>query len=65
MKQWYKSKTVWVNGITAALGMLTYIVGMDVLPAGFSGYIVGVVVPIANVILRFMTKEQVTVKKQS
>lgn len=63
MKNVFKSKTVWVNAITAVLGMVTYIVGMDVLPPGVVAVVTGLVVPIANVVLRFMTNEAVTVKK--
>ena len=62
MKKWYKSKTVWVNGLTAALGFITYVLGTNLLPVEVTAVVAGLVVPVVNVVLRFLTKEEITVK---
>ena len=62
MKKWYKSKTVWVNSLTAALGFITYVLGTNLLPVEVTAVVAGLVVPVVNVVLRFLTKEEITVK---
>ena len=59
MKPWWKSKTVWVNGLTAAVSAATYLSGVAFLPPAFAVYLTGIVVPVMNVVLRFLTKEAI------
>jgi len=62
MKAWYKSKTVWVNVITLALGIIGVFIasGGDVgIPPQVIAVLVGLVVPILNVVLRFITTEAI------
>lgn len=59
----FKSKTFWVNIITAIAGVLTTVGGSDLIQdnpqmAGIAATVMGVV----NIFLRFMTTEKVTIK---
>jgi len=59
MKPWWKSKTVWVNGLTAAISGATYLTGVAFMPPHVAVYLTGIVIPIMNVALRFLTKEAI------
>ncbi len=60
-KKWYASKTLWANVIGGAAAVGTAF-GLDLnLDAETQTAIVGGVMAIINVILRFMTKAPVTV----
>lgn len=53
----WQSKTFWVNSLTLAVTVLTYLSG--VLPADAAPWIAGGL-SIANVVLRFLTEKPVT-----
>lgn len=63
-KQWYKSKTVWVNALTLAGGCCAYLVDAQIVkdyPA--IGDSLVIVLAVANLLLRFMSAAPVTIKK--
>ena len=65
MKNWYESKTVWVNILTLALGIIGIFVtsATDLgIPPQTVAILTGIVVPIINVVLRFITNEGIKVK---
>ena len=55
-KHWWQSKTVWLNVITLAIGVLSVVV--DVLPAQTAAIITGTVIPVLNIFLRFVTDKK-------
>lgn len=61
MKPWWQSKTLWVNGLIAALAALESGTGLlqPFLPVNFYTAI-AVGLPVINSILRVMTKEGLT-----
>ena len=54
-KQWWQSKTVWVNVIVLALA----IIGVFVDYAVFDERILAIVAAVLNVLLRFITSERI------
>lgn len=60
MKKFWKSKTFWVNALTAVAGVAAYFQSEVVAdnPEVVGG--IGAAIGIINVILRFMTKEPVS-----
>lgn len=59
MKPWYKSKTLWVQIITAILGGLEAAQAVQIVPAGYEGHFF-VALAVLNAALRFVTTEAVT-----
>ena len=63
MKKWYESKTIWVNTLTLIIS-ITGVVVSSASDVGISPHVVliltGVVIPILNVILRFITNEAIS-----
>lgn len=59
VKHWYRSRILWLNiiGLIAALIQWKYGLVM-------SGEIQGMILTILNIILRFDTKEEVTIKRK-
>ena len=65
MKPWYTSKTIWFNIIVAVLATLETFTGLlqPYMPAHW--YVaVAVGLPIVNVILRVITTQAISLKKQ-
>lgn len=62
MKPWYKSKTVWVNAVIAALSSLELSTGIlkPYLPTHWY-IIVAVFLPMINVALRVITNQKITI----
>ncbi|MDA0238995.1 MAG: hypothetical protein O3A84_03075 [Proteobacteria bacterium] len=59
-KQWFESKTLWVNGI-AGLVSVSAAFGIDIgIDEQTSAALVGGIMAVVNVILRFVTKAAVT-----
>ena len=54
------SKTVWVNVLTVLISFLTTIVGADFIPEPYLVYITGLIIPVVNVVLRFLTGEPIS-----
>lgn len=52
MKQWYKSKTMWVNSIAAAAIIVQMAIGESVSPEAQMGFLA-----VVNIVLRIVTKE--------
>ena len=64
-KNWWQSKTIWVNGITLLIALGTAAMGQDFIkdhPAIVSGIVAAL--GFLNVILRFVTTTAVAVKKE-
>ena len=59
MKKWFKSKTMWVNILTMAVSAITYISGMSILPPEMAALATGLVLPMINVVLRYVTKDEI------
>lgn len=62
-KEWWKSKTLWVNGLTFVGALLSFAAGHEVIaqyPAVASGILT--VVAAVNIALRFLTNEPIEVK---
>lgn len=55
----WASKTFWVNAVTLSAGIFAML-GMDFLNMEMQGEIVVVAVTVANITLRFITKEPVS-----
>jgi len=61
MKQWWKSKTLWLNGIVALVAALEVSTGLLKPYVGEDGYVLlMVLLPVANAMLRFITTEKLT-----
>lgn len=58
-KVWYKSKTLWFNGLLAAAIAFTQAIGH---PMGEE--LIASIVCLGNVLLRFLTKEPVSIKRE-
>ena len=54
------SKTFWVNSVTLLVSVLTALLGSDFISEEWVLYITGLVLPIANIILRFLTDQPVS-----
>lgn len=59
MKKLWKSKTFWVNALTMAVSGVAYLSDLDFLPPEAVAVATGLVVPILNVILRYVTKDAI------
>ena len=59
MKRWYTSKTLWVNAV-AFVGTVLGITGLGTLTPDEQAQIVGGVLALANIILRFATTKGLT-----
>ena len=57
MKQWYMSRTLWVNLLMAILVVVQYAVGQQWLAVQWEGLIV----ILANLGMRFITEQPVTI----
>ena len=57
-KKWYKSKTIWVNGLALISVILFQVKGVEVFPVEAQMSVLGLI----NVALRFITKEEVVWK---
>lgn len=63
-KAWYKSKTVWVNALTLAGGACAYLVDAQIIKDNPSiGDALVIALAVANLLLRFMSAQPVTMKK--
>lgn len=61
MKQWWKSKTLWLNGVVALVAALEVSTGLLKPYVGEDGYVLlMVLLPVANAMLRFITTEKLT-----
>lgn len=59
MKKWYQSKTVWAN-ILAAVATLAGVFGLDLgLTPEVQAQIVGGIMAVVNIVLRFVTKDAI------
>ena len=58
MKDWYKSRTLWVNVIAIANIILRAELGLTLTPEAEVAILVGI-----NFVLRYITKEEITFKK--
>lgn len=58
MKDWYKSRTLWVNVIAIANIILRAELGLTLTPEAEVGILV-----IINFVLRYITKEKIVFKK--
>jgi len=58
-KVWYKSKTLWFNGLLAAAIAFTEAIGYPMSPE-----LIGAITVFGNIILRFLTKEPVTAARK-
>lgn len=68
MKKLWQSKTFWVNALTMAVSGITYLAGMNILPQEAVMILTGLVLPMVNVVLRYVTKDEIEPilgKKQS
>jgi hypothetical protein len=55
---WWKSKTLWVNLIASAIGLLTVL--LDVLPPATVAVVTATVLPVLNILLRLVTFAPIT-----
>jgi hypothetical protein len=60
-KRWYESKTVWVNAIAFIAALLQVIYGKEVINAGVQG----IMLTLINIILRAITKHNITWKGEN
>ena len=62
MKKWYTSKTVWANVLALVIGIVYVVVNggaeIGVAPQVIA-LLTGIVIPIINVVLRFLTNKGV------
>ena len=58
MKKWYQSKTIWINLLTLAAGLLVVVSNEQWIMNDYSGYVLGVI-GFVNCALRFTTNEGV------
>jgi hypothetical protein len=52
------SKTLWINGLTLAVSVLTAVAAPDVLPPSVAPYLVAALA-VANLVLRFLTTKPI------
>jgi hypothetical protein len=61
MKQWWRSKTLWLNGIVALVAALEVSTGLLTPYVGEDGYVLlMILLPVANAMLRFITTDKLT-----
>ena len=63
MKEFWKSKTFWFNVLAALVAVAGVFGFADYQPSAETGQIIGVIVALVNVALRFLTTEPVTIHK--
>lgn len=59
-KPWYRSKTVWVNGIAVLAAVADAALGMDLIPGPTAAAWVAAALAGANLFLRKVTTEPIT-----
>lgn len=59
-KNWFESRTVWVNAITLAIGLAGVVAGSEVLPPDAVVILTSLIVPVLNILLRFLTDKPIT-----
>lgn len=61
-KEWWKSKTFWVNALTLAVAVITVVVENDLVKENPQLVLIlgGIVLPIINVFLRWLTSQPIT-----
>lgn len=60
-KPWYRSKTMWANGLAAAAMILAESQSWTFLPDGWEGYSVAAL-GVVNILLRSVTRQPVKVR---
>ena len=62
MKPWYKSRTIWANALTLVVAVLGVLVASELVQRNATLVLVltGVVVPVINVFLRWLTDQPIT-----
>ena len=61
-KIWWKSKTIWVQIITLAIGISSIFATSEVLPPSQALAITGLVIPVLNLFLRYITVGAIAIK---
>ena len=56
MKNWYQSKTLWVNAIAIVAIVSQAVTGREVIPAETQGMLLAII----NFVLRLITKEEIS-----
>ena len=59
MKKLWQSKTFWVNFLSLSASVVTYLVGMEILPPDALAVATGLVLPAINLVLRYITKDEI------
>ncbi|GEM_PF-2743959 len=59
-KPFWKSKTIWVNALTLLLSILTALAGSDFVDPKVVAIITGILIPIVNILLRFVTNQPIS-----
>lgn len=60
-KQWWRSKTLWLNGVVAAVAAMEVSTGLLKPYVGEEGYVaLMILLPAANAMLRFISTEKLT-----
>ena len=59
-KIWWKSKTLWANGITMLIAMLGIVIDQPWMPAKVVAVCVSVGLPLLNIALRLITGEPIS-----
>lgn len=61
MKQWWKSRTLWLNGIVSLVAAMEVSTGLLKPYVGEEGYVALMIfLPAANAMLRFISTEKLT-----
>ena len=55
-KSWLASKTLWINGLTLAVTVLTALTSSSILTPGLAPYLLGALA-VVNLALRFLTDQ--------
>lgn len=58
-KKWYTSKTLWVNIVTLLISVLAVLIDSPLFPARIVIVITSIVLPILNMVLRFLTSSSI------
>ena len=58
-KNWFESRTVWVNVVTLAIGLAGVVAGSEVLPPDAVVILTSLIVPVLNILLRFLTNKPI------
>ena len=54
-KQWYQSKTLWLNAITLIISIIGLLINQPWLPAKYIVLVTSIILPILNMILRLLS----------